>query len=438
MENLELLISCIIMSFSFFIIGNLLLSRKEKLSIKNIIITLSLSAVIMIINLLSNTMIDNIMKLLIIYMCYIIYYKLVFQENLSKVVLISFLMYLIVIFSETIIDLGLTLILYLIGNNIFAEIQHTIGINLSVATVSIIITNLGKEKISNLVQETSMSKKILIPISVLIILALATLLYKTPLKEFKLDLNFIVTILLLSIFCLIGFIIIKQQRDVTLKEEEYKKLAEYSKVTEGVLEDYRLNLHESKNQLIIIQNMIPPKCKELKEYVDNLVKTEKKNKYYFINELKYIPIPELKGFINFKLMEMSNEKLNLEVLINRSLEKSKLKNLKTKDKGDFYSILGVFLDNAKEAAKESRKKEVAFQMDYTEEEIEVVVGNTYKGKIDLTKIEEYGYSSKGQNRGTGLHLVNTVLERNKIFTKRTEIKNGYFIQTLIINFKNYK
>ena len=436
--SLEVYVGGIIMVFSAFKIGDILLKKRTKVTLKVIVITLIMAFILGLINMISETMIDNILKIIILYVCYIGYYKLLFKENISKLILTSFMMYLIIILSETIIDFCITIVLFFIGNNIFAQFQHTLWINLSVSIIGLLLTKISGGKLSELAQETVISKKILMLIPILILLALATLLYKTPLKEFKLDLNFIVTFLLLAIFCFIGFIVIKQQRDVTQKEEEYKKLAEYSKVTEGVLEDYRLSSHESKNQLIIIRNMIPPRCKELKEYVDNLINTEKKNKYYFVNELKYIPIPELKGFINFKLMEMSNEKINLEVLINRSLDKSKLKNLKTKDKGDFYSILGVYLDNAKEAAKESRKKEVAFQMDYTEDEIEIIIGNTYKGKINLNKIEEYGYSSKGPNRGTGLHLVNTILGRNKIFSKKTEIKNGYFIQILTIDLKSYK
>lgn len=63
--------------------------------------------------------------------------------------------------------------------------------------------------------------------------------------EVTFDLNFFITIIFIVItFCMISFVIIKQQRDVNEKEEEYKKLANYSQVTEGVLEEYRLNLHE--------------------------------------------------------------------------------------------------------------------------------------------------------------------------------------------------
>ena len=62
LKYLEYFLGSYILSVSFFIIGNILLDRKEKLNIKNIIITATLSIIIIIINLTSATMIDNVLK----------------------------------------------------------------------------------------------------------------------------------------------------------------------------------------------------------------------------------------------------------------------------------------------------------------------------------------------------------------------------------------
>ena len=439
MKEVELWISCIVMAFSFFILGNILFEKKERINIKTIMITLTLSVIIFAVNLMSKNTIDNILKLVTIFFSYIGYYKIIFKEDLSTTILASFVMYLIIFLSEIIVDIIIFIIFYITKIEEFSNIQHTIWSNSIIAIVGIYLAVKYREMLTKLIKETSFKKWILIILSILIIIALAIILYNMPLSKLQENINFFITMFLVMVFCIISFIIIKQQREVNEKEEEYKKLANYSQVTEGVLEEYRLNLHESRNQLIIIRNMISTtKKKELEEYVNNLIDATEVNKYRWINELKYIPIPELKGFINFKLMEMSNKKIDIEINVERKLKNSKMKKLKIKDKGDLYNIIGVFLDNAKEASLESKEKRVAVEMYETDNDLHIIIANTYKGKIDIEKINEYGYSSKGKNRGTGLHLVNKIVERNRLFERTTSKMDEYFVQELIVHLENIK
>ena len=437
MKELELWSSCVIIAFSILILGNILLEKKEKINPRTIIITIVLSIIISAVNLISRNTIDNILKLVTIFFSYIGYYKLIFKEELSTTILASFVMYLIIFLSEIIVDITVFIVFYITKIGEFSNIQHTIWSNLIIGIVSIYLALKYREILTKLIKETNFKKWILIVLSILIIIALAIILYNMPLEKLQENINFFITMFLVMVFCIISFIIIKQQRDVNEKEEEYRKLANYSQVTEGVLEEYRLNLHESRNQLIIIRNMIfTTKKKELKEYVNNLIDATEVNKYRWVNELKYIPIPELKGFINFKLMEMSNKKIDIEINVERKLKSSKMKNLKIKDKGDLYNIIGVFLDNAKEASLESKEKRVAIEMYEIDSDLHIVIANTYKGKIDIEKINEYGYSSKGKNRGTGLHLVNKIIERNRMFERITSKIDEYFVQELTVHLEN--
>lgn len=437
MKELELWSSCVIIAFSILILGNILLEKKEKINPRTIIITIVLSIIISAVNLISRNTIDNILKLVTIFFSYIGYYKLIFKEELSTTILASFVMYLIIFLSEIIVDITVFIVFYITKIGEFSNIQHTIWSNLIIGIVSIYLALKYREILTKLIKETNFKKWILIVLSILIIIALAIILYNMPLEKLQENINFFITMFLVMVFCIISFIIIKQQRDVNEKEEEYRKLANYSQVTEGVLEEYRLNLHESRNQLIIIRNMIfTTKKKELKEYVNNLIDATEVNKYRWVNELKYIPIPELKGFINFKLMEMSNKKIDIEINVERKLKSSKMKNLKIKDKGDLYNIIGVFLDNAKEASLESKEKRVAIEMYEIDSDLHIVIANTYKGKIDIEKINEYGYSSKGKNRGTGLHLVNKIIERNSMFERITSKIDEYFVQELTVHLEN--
>ena len=439
MKDIELIAGCMIVAIAAFIIGSILLKKTRNLSIQNVITIISMGIMLTVLNKITPTTLNNILRVLVIYICYIGFYKILFDEKLLKCVLASFMMYLTILSSEIIVSIIISLIMSVMGITDFTAFQNALGINISVAIIGILITYKGRKKLSNLIQKTDKAEKAVVILAALIMLTIAILLFKTPISEMKIDINLAVTLFLIASFCIIGLFLIKQQSEVNEKEEEYKKLADYSQITEGVLEEYRLNLQESRNQLIIIKNMISTtKKKELEEYVSNLIESTEINKYRWINELKYIPIPELKGFINFKLMEMSNKKIDIEIHIERKLKDSKMKKLKIKDRGDFYSIIGVFLDNAKEASLESKEKKVALEMYEINDEIHIIIANTYKGKIDIEKINEYGYSSKGKNRGTGLHLVNKIVERNKLFERTTSKMDEYFVQELVIHLDSIK
>ena len=90
--------------------------------------------------------------------------------------------------------------------------------------------------------------------------------------------------------------------------------------------------------------------------------------------------------MNYKIMEMINSKLDVEVNISREIDKKVIKNYSTKDKEDLYSIVGVFLDNAHEASKISKEKSVSIQMYMVNKELKLIIAKTYKGKVEMSII----------------------------------------------------
>ena len=199
LKYLEYFLGSYILSVSFFIIGNILLDRKEKLNIKNIIITATLSIIIIIINLTSATMIDNVLKLVVIFALYIGYYKVIFKEELSKTILTSFIMNLIIFLSEMIVDIILGIILFFLKDNVFATMRYSVEINIAISLCAIIISYKERKRLNELVNKGQMDKKILIFLAIIIITTLAILLYKTPLVDIKLDLNTSITAFLIVI-----------------------------------------------------------------------------------------------------------------------------------------------------------------------------------------------------------------------------------------------
>ena len=227
---------------------------------------------------------------------------------------------------------------------------------------------------------------------------------------------------------------IKQRTDIQKTTSMYQKLVDYSDITNDLLEDYRVISHEQKNQLLVIRSMLDDNSpQELVDYVDGLLDKKVGFKYEWIGELNHIPLSGLKGLINYKLIEANSLKINTNISISKDINKSKLNNLSIKQKDELYSIIGVYLDNAIQAAKESNKKEVSLESYKENEKIVIVIANTYNGKIEMEKLDNYGYTTKGKNHGVGLHLVKKIIENEVIYSQSRSLFEDYYVQKLIID-----
>ena len=152
MKEMELFIGCLIMSFSIFIIGNIIFDQKEKLNIKNITLTLCLAILITIVNIISTTIVDNILKLIIIFVSYIGYYKVIFKKDWSTIILGSFIMYLIYFFSEIIIDIIIHTIFHIFEIGNFQDIKNTIELTILTTIVGVYISVISKKYLKKMVK----------------------------------------------------------------------------------------------------------------------------------------------------------------------------------------------------------------------------------------------------------------------------------------------
>ena len=103
---------------------------------------------------------------------------------------------------------------------------------------------------------------------------------------------------------------------------------------------------------------------------------------------------------------------------------------------DFCKILGIFLDNAIEAAEESDEREIniVFRRSAADKVQILSIENTYKDKdVDTEKIFEKDFSTKNRNSGIGLWEVKNIVDRNKNVTLLTSKDKKFFTQRLIIS-----
>ena len=68
-------------------------------------------------------------------------------------------------------------------------------------------------------------------------------------------------------------------------------------------------------------------------------------------------------------------------------------------------------------------------------DVEIIISNSYLGEVDTKNVNEKGYSTKGKNRGYGLPLVKNILEHSDIFSSETITCNDIYTQKLNIKGK---
>ena len=433
MRFVELYIATLIMWSMDYIMGRILFENNSKPDYKKVIpIILIVSTLVTLINVANTEIFGNIMKIILIYILIYHFYMIIFNKTSSQILVGSLILYLALFISETITAIFISFIFYLLDNQSMEILKNTILINIIITTISYLIIKKNEKKLIILIKNSNSNAKSGIFMTILILVTISLLVFKIPLSNWSLNIEFMLTMLFLLCFILIGFYMLKQKADIQKTTAMYQQLVDYSDITNNLLEEYRVISHEQKNHLLIIRGMLDETNKELVDYVDNLLDKQVGFKYEWIGDLNHLPLSGLKGLINYKLIEMEALGIATDVSISKEVLKTKLNKLSTKQKDNLYSIMGVYLDNAIQAAKDSKKKEISLEVYKEKRNVIVVLANTYKGKIEINKIDNYGYSTKGKNHGVGLHIVKRIIEEETIFTQSRDLFDEYYVQKLKI------
>lgn len=435
----EWYIGCMTLGLLCLLSGKILFNTKKYPGIiKSIVSILVVALLSMLINIYATDIFTTIIKIIITYIILCFYYVIIYKRSSSESIAAGFITYLIIFISETIVAMLLSMILEIFHYESMALLKNTIIINTIIYIISYSIIIINKKRLINLIKGNDFSNKGNSVITFLIIFTIALLGIKIPLTDWHFNIDFIITMLILFCCCIIGFLILKQKSIIKKTTSMYQQLVEYSDITNKLLEDYRTVSHEHKNQLLIISSMLENNDTEITEYIENLLEKRNIIKYQWIGELNRLPLSGLKGLINYKLIEMENNGFDICISISKDLMKLKLNNLTTKQKDNLYSIIGVYLDNAIEATKNSIKKEISLEIYKNKKDIVIILANTYSGEIDLDKIDNYGYTTKGKNHGIGLHLVKKIIDVDNTFSQNRSIFEDYYVQELRIHMNKIK
>lgn len=266
---------------------------------------------------------------------------------------------------------------------------------------------------------------------ILIIIGLSTLAQNTT-KTSGLNSNYIVNITIMLIFLLLTSMFIRSKNNYDKLNAEYENLFIYVQNFEDWIEKEQLNRHEYKNQLAVLRCLTSEK--KVKDKIDDILEDSINIEGEVVHQLKSLPKGGIKGLMYYKAAIAQKNKIDLTVDVSLELH-SLLSKLPEKDVKVLCRLIGIYFDNAIEAARETRKKKVLVEVYEIKDHVTFVFSNTFKKPKNFDDRNKKGVSPKGAGHGNGLYFASKLISENPWLSQRQEIIDKYYIQEITINKK---
>lgn len=353
----------------------------------------------------------------------------IFEFNAIESIILSSIGLFISALSEIII----TVLLSLIGINLNLLSKNFIFnlfLNLSNSLLSLLFTNTFLKIIRKIYNIFIKNKKIIIYLLMIVVFVYLIIVKNAMFSGFQLEsiINFIIFIIF---FIFLFLVAIKEEKNESLKkinEQTTKYIIKYEKI----ITDQGKKTHEFKNQLMVIKGYAKSKSPKLMEYLDTVIDdTNKLESTYLISQLNKFPDGGIKGLLYYKLCEMEDSKIKYSIYCEESAKK-KINRLKVTQMNDITKVLGVMLDNAIDATKKAKKKEINISLCSMKGNSCITVENTYSGKINKDRIGT-GYTTKGKGHGFGLQLTKDIINNNKYLKYEFSVVDNMVVSKLFIS-----
>ncbi|MEH7305471.1 DcuS/MalK family sensor histidine kinase [Neobacillus drentensis] len=214
----------------------------------------------------------------------------------------------------------------------------------------------------------------------------------------------------------------------TFREKtEIKELAEQLTGVKLYAEALRTQSHEFMNKLHVISGLIHMKDYQMvSSYITKIVNHQQSEVEFVVSRFKD---PVLAGFILGKLSFARENGCELIIAGEGFLPEP----LHQETTHEVVTILGNLIDNALDAVADCPLKKVTLRFDYYDETLVLEVHDTGPGIDEEVRnsLCVKGYSTKGENRGIGLFLVQRSLEKlaGKVEIYSQKGKGSTFIVT---------
>ena len=205
---------------------------------------------------------------------------------------------------------------------------------------------------------------------------------------------------------------------------------------EQIIDEERMNRHETLNNLLLLKSIKDKNSVDFDVSMKDIICLYEKNGKETIKNIGTLPTG-LKGILYYKMDSM--KKFDIDVMARISNTASPIiEELKGKDYNSVCKILSILLDNANEAACESKEKSVLIDISALDGTLNIIVENSFKDKVNIKKLHNRYYSTKGNGRGLGLFLANKIVKENNNVNLVQNIHGDRFVSEIIVNVKEKK
>lgn len=408
----------------------------KKINFKDYKLYLTILCVAMI-SIFNYSEVSKYIRIIILTIIFMLFYKYLFKAKLNQCIITPIFYQLLIMLSETIYVLILVVVFSYNPQQFVNKTYGFLITDLSVALISIGFVNIKwvKKLYLYIINFTLKIKKLwLIPLcTILIVVANVYAMAAYYKINYKFSLIFSTSI---TIICsIIIFSSFKTQNKYKEVSDKYNIAINSLRDYESMMNKYRIANHENKNLLSTIRVMVENNEKDIPKYIDSIIEKKYAPDDKLLFETSVIPSGGLRATIYSELVKIKDHNINYNLRIDKRISTVDLIELPADTLIDMCKIICVYIDNAIEEVEKQKDGIIEIEMFCDDDLLNIKVSNSYRKKIDLNKISQVGYTTKGKGHGYGLSLVKQILDSNKSITSQTEINKDIFSQNIKVKIK---
>lgn len=211
------------------------------------------------------------------------------------------------------------------------------------------------------------------------------------------------------------------------KQKSLQDLQEYTHNLETMYNSLRSFKHDYVNILLSLSGYIENgEINELKNYFESKIFPTKNlidQGDYKLNQLSHICVLEIKSLLCAKMIYAHESGIDVTIDIPDRVEHFPM------DTVDLARILGIFLDNAIEAALETKQPQIGLNIIQNETGVSIIISNCFLDNgVTLYQSKQKGFSTKIGHQGIGLSNARKIINSYDNVLHETTIQNSSFIQ----------
>ena len=361
-------------------------------------------------------------------------YLSLFKKDISNSVYYAFAYEILASISEILISLFILLIFKLDGSG-YSNIPYSLLISSVLNNILVILFSKIRFISKNIKKiNLSIKKNNKDWIYIILIMILMVLFITFNKYNMQSSLEYYISIVFV-VFVVVSFVyVIYNKFQKQAIEEKYNESMEYVLRYEKIINEQGKKNHEYNNQLMVIKGYIN-KPERLSEYLDEVIGEHKTGQNYTVKQLGFLPDGGVKGLLYHKLSKMEDNNIKYYLYVDQNLKDKDIESFDLKTYRDLTKLLGVFLDNAIDAALKSKEKEIEVELKDKDDCLLLIISNTYDKNTDINKVGKSGFTTKGVGHGFGLSIVKDIAKTNPEIETFSSKESDKFIQTAMIYFK---